>query len=77
LCKVLQPHAVANGSQCIQIREEMLESSSTVLSTLSPYLVLSTVQKKPAAKLPVLWTTDDAVITELLDYSSMDYDILL
>jgi len=31
------PHAVADGNQCIQIREQTLEFSSTVSSTLSPY----------------------------------------
>jgi len=31
-------HAFADGHQCIQIREKMLEFSSTVLSTLYPYL---------------------------------------
>jgi len=33
------PHALADGTQCIQIREKTLEFSSTVLSTMSPYLV--------------------------------------
>ena len=31
-------HAFADGHQCIRIREKMLEFSSTVLSTLYPYL---------------------------------------
>jgi len=31
-------HALADGNQRIQIREKTLEFSSTVLSTLSPYL---------------------------------------
>jgi len=31
------PHALADGNQCIQIREKMLEFSSTVLSALSLY----------------------------------------
>jgi len=30
------PHALVDGTQYIQIREKMLEFSSTVLSTLSP-----------------------------------------
>jgi len=37
-CKVLLPTALAGGNQCIQIREEMLEFSSVVLSKLSLYL---------------------------------------
>jgi len=32
------PHAPADGNQCIQIREKMLEFSSTMLPTLPPYL---------------------------------------
>jgi len=32
------PHALADGNQCIQIREKMLKSS-TVLSTLTPFLI--------------------------------------
>jgi len=31
------PHALANGNQCVRIREKMLEFCSTVLSTLSSY----------------------------------------
>jgi len=31
-------HTLADSSQCIRIREKTLEFSSTVLSTLSPYL---------------------------------------
>jgi len=31
------PHALADGNQCIRIREKMPEFSTTVLSTLSPY----------------------------------------
>jgi len=31
------PHALAGGNQRIRIREKMLEFSSTVLCTLSPY----------------------------------------
>jgi len=31
------PHALADGNQRIRITEKMLEFSSTVLSTLSPY----------------------------------------
>jgi len=40
------PHALAGGNQLIRIREKTLEFSSTVLSTLSPYLqfVNSTVK---------------------------------
>jgi len=34
------PHALADGNQRIRIREKMQEFSSTVLSTLSPYLDL-------------------------------------
>ena len=37
-CKVLLPHALADGNQRIWIREKTLEVSSTVLSTLSLYL---------------------------------------
>ena len=33
------PHALADGNQCIQISEKTLEFSSTVLSTLSLYLL--------------------------------------
>jgi len=33
------PHALADGNQLFQIREKMLQFSSTVLSTLSPYLI--------------------------------------
>ena len=36
------PHALADGIQCIWIREKMLEFSSTVLSTLSLYLPQAT-----------------------------------
>jgi len=32
------PHALADGNQCIQIREKTLKSS-TVLSTLTPFLI--------------------------------------
>jgi len=32
------PYALTDGNQCIQIREKMLEFSSTVLSTLSLYV---------------------------------------
>jgi len=32
------PHALADGNQRIRIRKKALEFSSTVLSTLSPYL---------------------------------------
>ena len=32
------PHAPADGKQCIQIREKMLEFSSTMLPTLPPDL---------------------------------------
>ena len=39
LVKVYCPHALADGNQRIWIREKMLEFSSTVLSTLSPYLI--------------------------------------
>jgi len=35
------PHALAGGNQCTAIREKMLEFSSPVLSTLSPYLCVS------------------------------------
>jgi len=31
------PHALADGNQCIRIREKMLEFPSTVLSALSLY----------------------------------------
>jgi len=34
------PYILAGGSQCIQIREKMLQFSSTLLPTLSPYLVV-------------------------------------
>jgi len=37
------PHALADGNQCIRIREKTLEFSSTVLSTLSLYLKLINV----------------------------------
>jgi len=37
------PHALADGSQRIWIREKTLEFSSTVLSTLSPCLQLTTI----------------------------------
>jgi len=33
------PHALVDGNQCIRIRENTLEFSSTALSTLSPYLI--------------------------------------
>ena len=32
------PNALADGDQCIQIGKKTLQFSSTVLSTLSPYL---------------------------------------
>ena len=34
------PHALADGNQHIRIREKTLEFSTTLLSTLSPYLSL-------------------------------------
>jgi len=37
-CIVLLPACPSDGNQCIRIREKTLEFSSTVLSTLSPYL---------------------------------------
>ena len=37
-CKVYCPHALAEGKQSTRIGEKTLEFSSTVLSTLSPYL---------------------------------------
>ena len=37
------PHVCAHGSQCIQIRENMLEFSSTVLSALSLYPMCITI----------------------------------
>ena len=39
------PRALADGNQCIRIREKTLEFSSTVLSTLSPYLILHDLNK--------------------------------
>ena len=36
-------HALADDNQRIQIREKMLEFSSTVLSTLSPFLMKNEV----------------------------------
>jgi len=41
--KLYCPHALADGNQRIQIREKMLEFSSTVLSTMSSYLSQQTV----------------------------------
>ena len=41
--KFYSPHALADSSQCIRIRERTLEFSSTVLSTLSPYRVCQEV----------------------------------
>jgi len=38
------PHALTHGNQHIQIREKMLEFSSSVLSTLSPYLIIRKIQ---------------------------------
>jgi len=38
LAKFYCPRALANGSQRFQIREKVLEFSSTVFSTLPPYL---------------------------------------
>ena len=38
--KFYGPHALADGNQCNRIREKTLEFSSTVSSTLSPYLLL-------------------------------------
>ena len=38
-CKVLLPHDLADGNQRIRISEKTLEFSSTVLTTLTPYLV--------------------------------------
>jgi len=40
MCKVYCPHALAGGNQRNRIREKTLEFSSTVSSTLSPYLLL-------------------------------------
>jgi len=40
------PDALADGSQSIRITEKMLEFSSTVLSTLSPYLTASSINKQ-------------------------------
>jgi len=41
--KVYCSHALADGNQRIQIGEKTLEFSSTVSSTLSPYLVIKEV----------------------------------
>jgi len=38
--KFYSPHALADGKQHIQIRERMLEFSSTVLCTLSLYQII-------------------------------------
>ena len=38
------PHALTHGNQRMQIREKMLEFSSSVLSTLSPYLIIKKIQ---------------------------------
>jgi len=35
------PHALADGTQCIRIRDKTLQFSSTVLSTLSLYFMVS------------------------------------
>jgi len=35
------PHALADGNQRIRIRKKMLKFTSTVLSTLLPYLIVS------------------------------------
>jgi len=35
--KFYWPHALADGNQCIWIREKTLEFSSTALPTLAPY----------------------------------------
>ena len=40
------PHALCYCNQRIQIREKMPEFSSTVLSTLSPYLFLELMEDK-------------------------------
>ena len=53
--KFYWPHALAEGKQCIRIGERMLEFSSTVLSTLSPYhIVLNATEYKKSDR---LWTT--------------------
>jgi len=50
-CKVFCLHALADGNQCIRIREKMLEFSSTVLSALSLYpLPLHLVHKQQMAR---------------------------
>jgi len=41
-------HALADSNQRIWIREKTPEFSSTVLSTLSPYLILQNIQGKSA-----------------------------
>jgi len=43
-CKVLLPHALADGNQRIRIRTKMMEFSSAVSSTLSLYLILQQYQ---------------------------------
>jgi len=40
-------HAPADGNQCIRMPDKTLEFSSTVLSTLSPYLTTQTESETP------------------------------
>jgi len=49
------PRALADGNQCIQIREKTLEFSSAVLSTMSPGLNLMTDRKHVHTRLTALF----------------------
>ena len=54
--KFYYPHALADGDHRIRIMEKMLEFSSTVLSTLSLYLLIYTKVKKVVNKCPVAYS---------------------